>query len=217
MYMFKAFLVGIPWTLRNCMLWRNFLLGILAGGLTYVCVETGFDWWYFEHSRGVLLLSLSLPAAVIGFFIPIVLPTGLYLWGTFRKKQAIVEVGVALANAGITAWFLSSFLKALTGRLQPEFYTQVSYIDISNVFQFGFFRHGIFWGWPSSHTTVAVAMSVVIIRLWQRNRAIAFLAALYAMYIALGVSVSIHWFSDALAGLIFGIIVGMAVALPRRN
>ena len=93
-----------------------------------------------------------------------------------------------VAQAGALAWLLSSTLKAFTGRMQPEFYTHLSTIDNSHEWLFGFWRHGIFWGW-----------------------------LLYGAYIALGVSVSIHWFSDALAGLIFGYIAYRAVVGKNKS
>lgn len=207
--MFKAFLSGFPAALRRLFSWPHLVLGVIAGALTYLCVVSGFDWYFYEHTRDIFFLAL--PAAIIGFFVPILLPFGLYMYGEVWKKEFYRHTAGLVAQAGALAWLLSSTLKAFTGRLQPEFYTHLSTIDNSHEWLFGFWRHGIFWGWPSSHTTVAIAVSCVVAYQFRHKPPVVTLALLYGTYIALGVSVSIHWFSDALAGVIFGYIVYRAV------
>jgi membrane-associated phospholipid phosphatase len=83
--------------------------------------------------------------------------------------------------------------------------------DISHVFRFGFLRGGVFWGWPSSHTTIAFAMAVTIFTLLPKQRWAGYLALAYALYVGLGVSVTIHWFSDFVAGAIIGSVIGVIV------
>jgi membrane-associated phospholipid phosphatase len=89
--------------------------------------------------------------------------------------------------------------------------SDASLIDTSHGFQFGFLKGGMFWGWPSSHTTVAFAMSVCLITLYPKNKKLILFALLYAFYIGLGVSVTIHWFSEFVAGAIIGSVIGMVV------
>lgn len=213
--MFKTFFSGLPAALLRLFKWRNFLLVLLAGALTYLCVMSGFDWYYFEHTRS--LFFYALPSAIIGFFVPILLPFGLYVYGDVWKKEFYRITAGLIAKAGIVAWLLSSTLKAFTGRMQPEFYTHLSTVDITREWLFGFWRHGIFWGWPSSHTTVAIAVSLVIAHQFRHKSWVVALALLYGAYIALGVSISIHWFSDALAGIIFGYIAYRAVVSGSKS
>ncbi len=207
--MFKTFFFGIPVAVSRLFSWQHLLLALLAGALTYLCVASGFDWYYYEHMHS--LFFYALPAAIIGFFVPILLPVGFYLYGEVFKKQFYRHTAGLVARAGALAWLLSSTLKAFTGRMQPEFYTHLSVVDNSREWLFGFWRHGIFWGWPSSHTTVAVAVALVVAHQFKNKPLIALPALLYGAYIALGVSISIHWFSDALAGIIFGYIAYRAV------
>lgn len=82
--------------------------------------------------------------------------------------------------------------------------------DTSRAFQFGFGQGGIFWGWPSSHTTVAFATAFALISLIPRSKW-RWLALIYAFFIGLGVSVTIHWFSEFVAGALIGAAVGLAV------
>ena len=51
-----------------------------------------------------------------------------------------------------------------------------------------FLRGGVFWGWPSSHTTIAFAMAVTILMLFPKQKWVGYMAITYALYIGLGVS-----------------------------
>ncbi|MBI2475872.1 MAG: phosphatase PAP2 family protein [Candidatus Taylorbacteria bacterium] len=210
--MFRAFLQKLPKNVAGVYLRHNWLWHLVAIILTYVLVISGFDWWYFESTRGGLWLSLTLPAAIIGFFVPIIVPVSLYLWGEARKDSKIRNVAAAAAQAGIIALIISSVYKAFTGRIQPEFFTHLSTLDISREFQFGFLRHGVFWGWPSSHAAVAFAGAVTLALLYPKNKILRGTSILYASYIGFAVSISIHWFSDFLAGAIIGTLIGLVVA-----
>ena len=91
-----------------------------------------------------------------------------------------------------------------------------SLVDSSHGFQFGLLKGGIFWGWPSSHTTVTFAMTLCLITLYPKNKIFVFFALLYALYIGLGVSVTIHWFSEFVAGAIIGSVIGTVVGRSFR-
>jgi membrane-associated phospholipid phosphatase len=125
----------------------------------------------------------------------------------------------ALGQAALLGYLISCCYKAFTGRLPPPFFRHLTnpvvdgapWIDSSHGFQFGFLKGGVFWGWPSSHTAVAFAMSVCLVTLHPKNKMLVFLALLYAFYIGLGVSVTIHWLSEFVAGAIIGSVIGMTV------
>src|SRR3989344_7948228 len=144
--MFRGFLRGLPTNFLQVFTRRYLPWHVLAIALTAVCVLSGFDWWYFEHTRGSLMLSLTLPAAIISWFVPIIGSVGLYLWGEVRKRADTMLAAVAVAQASILGLLVSSFYKVFTGRQQPEFYTYTSSLDVSKDFQFGILQHGIFWG-----------------------------------------------------------------------
>ncbi len=208
--MCKAFLTALPQRFVASFRGANFFWHLFAIILTALLVLSGFDWWYFTATRGSIYLQLALPAAIIGFFVPVLLPVVLYWFGS-RGRPRLVVAAVAAAQAGILGWFISSVYKAFTGRIQPEFLTYTSHVDISRDFNFGFLQHGIFWGWPSSHTAVAFAMSMALVCIFPRNRLVAGAALLYALFIGLSVSISIHWFSDFVAGAIIGSVIGRTV------
>jgi hypothetical protein len=54
-------------------------------------------------------------------------------------------------------------------------------------------------------------MAVTVFRLFPRQRWLGYLAILNAFYIGFGVSITIHWFSDFVAGALVGTVVGLVV------
>jgi len=182
---------------------------------TYILVITGFDWRYFDFFSSEPKIRLFLfPAIIIGGFLPLFLPLTLVIIGYLKKSSLkylhILNTGFALGQAAILGWFISSFYKALTGRVHPIIDSAMA-IDLSEKFQFGFMRGGIFWGWPSGHTTVAFAMAITVLILYPRKKWMRYLAIIYALYIGIGVSSSVHWFSDFLAGALIGTTIGFEV------
>ncbi|MDB5245246.1 MAG: phosphoesterase PA-phosphatase related protein [Parcubacteria group bacterium] len=180
---------------------------VLAIALTAIIVWSGLDWAYFVATKQLYLLFF--PALIIGGLLPILLPLGLLAYGAWKKNSHVTYAGWLLAQAALLGSFISSLYKTFTGRLQPNLHDYV--VDISHSFQFGFFRHGIFWGWPSSHTTIAFSMAVALVVMYPKKRWLMYVALLYAIYIGLGVSMSIHWLSDAVAGVIIGSVAGIVV------
>ena len=54
-------------------------------------------------------------------------------------------------------------------------------------------------------------MAVTLFRLFPKQRWLGYVAITYALYIGLGVSMTIHWFSDFSAGAIIGTAIGTVV------
>jgi membrane-associated phospholipid phosphatase len=138
-----------------------------------------------------------------------------------RKSVKILNISYALGQAALLGLIISDFYKALTGRIPPpEIFGQNStgaLVDISHGFQFGFLRGGVFWGWPSSHTTIAFAMALTLIMLFPKNKLVRYLVLIYAFYVGISVSVSIHWFSEFVAGAIIGTVIGIVVGKSFRE
>ncbi len=182
--------------------------------LTYFIVTSGLDGWYFAHLGHGLTLNLGLPAALIGFFVPIFVP--LFLLYRGRVNARALNAAYAVAQAEIVAWVVIAMYKFFTGRAHPEIFSALG-ADMSQVFNFGFGRGGVFWGWPSTHTACAFAMSACLLILYPESKKIKYFGLLYAFYIGWGVSISIHWFSDFVAGAIIGTLVGICVARVFRE
>lgn len=197
--------------------WRSFsgcnlIWHFLAIGLTCLVVFSGLDWAYFVKMQNSFLNSWLFPALPLGGLLPLLLPLAFLAFGRLKKNFQAKQIGLALAQAAILGSLISSFYKAFTGRIQPpRLVTGQTVIDISHQFRFGFLRGGVFWGWPSSHATIAFAMALTIFMLYPKNKGVRFLVLAYAFYVALGVSLEIHWLSEALAGAIIGSVIGVVV------
>ncbi|MGD1089106.1 MAG: phosphatase PAP2 family protein [Verrucomicrobiota bacterium] len=204
---------------------RNILWHALAIVLTMVIVMSGSDWSYYLSTRGDTFFLLARPAIILGTLLPVPVTLALLMVGEFRKNPGIITAAWALGQAAILGFLISSCYKAFTGRIPPPFSrrfsmpatSNVSPIDTSHHFQFGFLKGGMFWGWPSSHTTVAFAMAACLITLYPGNKKLILFASLYAFYIGLGVSVTIHWFSEFVAGAIIGSVIGMVVGRSFKS
>lgn len=148
--------------------------------------------------------------------MPVIFPIGAYIYGRLRKNRISLYGAYAAAQAAVIGLAISSFYKALTGRPGLR-HAAHSMIDTSREFRFGFLRGGIFFGWPSSHTTVAFAIGLALWSLYRESKAARYAALLYAFYVGIGVSMTIHWFSDFVAGAIIGTVIGLTVGGAFRK
>jgi membrane-associated phospholipid phosphatase len=141
--------------------------------------------------------------------------------GEASRNRRLIATAWALGQAALLAYLITSCYKAITGRRPPPFSGHAPNVaplaDSSHGFQFGFLKGGIFWGWPSGHTTVAFSMALCLIMLYPKNKLIVFSALFYAFYIGLGVSVTIHWLSEFVAGAIIGSVIGLTVGRSYRT
>ncbi len=191
---------------------RNLLRHLAAIALTYLFVSAGFDWFYFQLARNPILQSFLFPAVLIGAFVPLFGILLFLLISTIKKKARLIHVSYALGQAALLGLLVSDLYKFFTGRPGPPgFLTQDLTTDISHIFRFGILRGGVFFGWPSTHTTIAFAMAFALIMLYPENKRVRYAALIYALYIGIGVSATIHWFSDFTAGAIIGSVIGIAV------
>lgn len=181
------------------------LVAIIVSGM---CVLSGFDWLYYNFTRIPTLQETMFPAVPIGGLLPILLPISLLIGGLLFRDARTRLLALAIGQAELIGSIISSSYKAFTGRVHP---LHSGTVDISHEFRFGFLRGGIFWGWPSSHTTIAFALAGTMFQLFPKQRWVGVVSFLYAAYIGLGVSMTIHWFSDFAAGAIIGTVIGMVV------
>ena len=212
--MLQGIFKGLLANARMAVTGRRLIWHVSAIALTFVLVTTGFDWWFYEQTRSTLFNPLIWTAGIGGFFVPVVVPIGMYVAGELwsdqlRKKSLAVLQSILIALAIVCVY------KICTGRIQPEFMNTIGNTDISREFQFGFFRNGIFWGWPSSHTAVAVAGGVTLYRL-VKNLPVRILTVLYMAIVAVGAAIGFHWLSDVIAGALFGSLIGIVVSKNFR-
>ncbi|MGB7768147.1 MAG: phosphatase PAP2 family protein [Verrucomicrobiia bacterium] len=201
----KQFLVTLPRNLIGCFTGRRLIWHVIAILLTFILVMSGFDWRWFLATRNPALRSWMWPAVGIGALLPLALPLILFAFGIVARNAKVILTGWAIGQAELLGALVVVAYKAFTGRAHPAHDVGA---DISRVFHFGFLRGGVFWGWPSSHTTIAFAMAVTVFTLHPKPRWLGLVAILYAFYVGIGVSMTIHWFSDFVAGAIIGSVIG---------
>ncbi len=206
--MMRYFFRTLPRNILRSFWGRNLPWHVLAIAATVFIVRSDLDWAYLKATRPFAVYLF--PAVIVGWYTPMVLPLVLYLSGSIRKKPRAICAAYSTAQAAIIGLFISSFYKAFTGRPGPR-HAIVTLIDTSKEFHFGFLKGGVFFGWPSSHTTVACAVAAAIWKLYPDSKAARTLALLYALYVGVGVSMTIHWFSDFVAGAIIGTRIGITV------
>ena len=211
----KYFIYSLPKNILKCFTNYNWIWHIIAIVLTSILVLTNADWYYFLSTRSNTLMYIFFPSIILGGMLPFIIPFCLIAGGYFTKIKKIEIVGWAIAQAALIGSIISSVYKAFTGRIQPNLQDITN--NISHNFNFGFLKHGIFWGWPSSHTTIAFAMAFTLITLFPKNKIIRITSFIYSLYIGIGVSFSIHWFSECLSGAIIGIIIGIVVAKSYKS
>ena len=204
----KQFFSTLPRNIIGCFKGQMILWHVFAIILTFILVTSGFDWLYFRSTRNPVLHSWMFPAAPIGGLVPIILPLVLLAIGGITRNAKISLAAWAVSQTELIGALVAAAYKAITGRAHPAHGVGA---DISHAFRFGFLRGGVFWGWPSSHTTIAFAMAVTIFTLPPKQRWLGYLAITYALYIGIGVSMTIHWFSDFAAGAIIGTAIGTVV------
>jgi membrane-associated phospholipid phosphatase len=204
----NRFLSTLPRNVIGCFEGWNILYHLIAIALTLILVTSGFDWMYFRSTRSPELRTWMFPAVIAGQLLPMMLPLFLLLIGIVLENAKAIRAAWAIGQAAFIGWFIASCYKALTGR--DPLPHGIGH-DTSRVFRFGLLRHGIFWGWPSSHTAVAFAMALTVLVMFPQKPLLRAAAALYALYIGVGVSMTIHWFSDFVAGALIGTAIGITV------
>ncbi len=207
---------NIPKSLLKSFAGYNFFWHILAVVSTYFLAVSGFDWFYYGLMAPYF--AILIPSALIGLFVPVILPIWLFVRARIKKDAEALKAALLLGEAELAALFLTYFYKALTGRAHPtgSLFGVETLTDLTRTFQFGFLKGGILWGWPSSHTTVAFALAVTVWFVYKEKKWVRALAVIFALYVGIGISGTLHWFSDFTAGVIFGTLVGFVATRKIR-
>jgi membrane-associated phospholipid phosphatase len=200
-------------------IWKlNLLIHIFAVLITYLLVINNIDWiYYIFFINHRILQYIFFPAVIIGGLLPVLLPAILYVKGVKKNSNNLRNLSLIIGQSTLISLFFTSFYKAITGRLGPEPFSKINMQNYSTDFKFGFLERGIFDGWPSGHATAAFALAFLLIKLFPENKPLKYISLSYALFIAFGVSISIHWLSDAIAGALIGITIGCTIGDSVKN
>jgi membrane-associated phospholipid phosphatase len=195
----------------------NYFLASLG---TYYFVHSGIDWeWRNIAANNKVLAFSGAPFGALGFILPVAMPLGFYFYGHSSKRTDVQIAGLAMGQAAILGVLISSSIKTFTGRRDPGIMPAPinNERDFSGDFAFGFMERGVFYGWPSSHTTVIFAMAAALAELYPKNTGLKVVAYSYAALTGIGMSLFAHWASDAVAGALVGYAIGKSVGKSYRG
>jgi membrane-associated phospholipid phosphatase len=193
----------------------NFAVAALG---SYGLVQSGADWrWNRMSANNKYITFAGIPAGAIGMVAPVVVPLTLYFYGRKHDDAQLQITGLALGQSAALAVSFSFAIKTFTGRKGPGVLAEVLGYEPKNPsdyiydWAFGFYRRGVFDGWPSSHTIVAFAMASTLATLYPDNTWVQVGSYAYAGFVGVSVSLFSHWFSDAFAGALMGYAIGKSV------
>jgi undecaprenyl-diphosphatase len=173
------------------LLWLDHPLSVLATSLPPNVRAFFADITRWGESDWILIPSLGLLVltAVVGLLIPKRIPRLALL--QMVHMYALIFVGVGLPG------LIASFLKRLIGRSRPDLFDTVGTLGFHP-----FANNYLFEGFPSGHTTTAVAFACIIGFLAPRWFAV---GLVYAIAIAFSrITIGMHYSTDVLAGAVLG-------------
>jgi membrane-associated phospholipid phosphatase len=187
-----------------------------AGFGTWIFIETGLDrkWRNVSYNNG-WLSNLGRPGLHIGYLVPAITPVIAYAAGRFTKNEKLQITGLALAQSLILTLAVQTPLKMITGRTLPGIVTELDQTRSPRTDnfsgEFNWFNLNFIGGWPSGHTANAFAAAAAIAEIYRDHIPLQIAAYSYAAIIGFGVTLNVHWASDALAGALIGYAIGKTV------
>jgi membrane-associated phospholipid phosphatase len=154
-------------------------------------------------------------------YFPFVVGGSLFAYGKLHKDDEAVGASYAVLQSSIIAFSYNTLLKAITGRPNPDWRHTEDMSDLSKTFRFGFLRGGVFWGWPSGHTSSTMAVVSALTSFYPDKTWLKVVGYSYVAYMVLGVSSvnrgGMHWFSDAVAASLMSYAIGSTVGKYYRS
>lgn len=200
----------------------NLYLHLAGIASTAVIVYTNTDYhvhkYFYEHEG---YGKAARPIIRMGSWIPFLIGGSLYAYGKLNPDNEAVGASFAVLQSSLLAFLYNSFLKAVTGRPNPNYSYNDDMKELSKTFRFGFWRGGIFWGWPSGHTSTAMAVVSALTNYYPEKTWLKIAGYSMVAYMMLGVSSlnkgRMHWFSDAVAAALMAYAIGSTVGKFYRD
>ena len=201
---------------------NNLYLHLAGIASTVLIVTTNTDYhvhkfFYDNPEYG----EAAMPIIRAGMFIPFVTGGSLYAYGKLGKDDRAVAASFAVLQSSLVAFLYNSLLKAVTGRPNPDWQHHTDMKELSKTFRFGFMRGGIFWGWPSGHTSSAMAVVSALTSFYSEKTWLKIAGYSVVAYMMYGVSSlhrgGMHWFSDAVAAAFMSYAIGSTIGKYYRD
>lgn len=201
---------------------NNLYLHLAAIAATTVLVTQDVDYnvehYFNEHEE---YGKWARPILMTGQYLPFLVGGGLYTYGKFDNNNEAVGASFAVLQASLIEFLYNSTLKAITGRPGPHWRDNSDMESLSKTFRFGFLRGGIFWGWPSGHTSATMAVVSALTNYYPNSTWLKIVGYSWVAYTIFGVSSvnrgGMHWFSDAVAAALMAYAVGSTVGKYYRK
>ncbi len=201
---------------------NNLYLHLAGIASTVLIVTTNTDYhvhkfFYDKPEYG----DAAMPIIRAGMFIPFVTGGSLYAYGKLGKDDRAVAASFAVLQSSLVAFLYNSLLKAVTGRPNPDWQHHTDMKELSKTFRFGFMRGGIYWGWPSGHTSSAMAVVSALTSFYSEKTWLKIAGYSVVAYMMYGVSSlhrgGMHWFSDAVAAAFMSYAIGSTIGKYYRD
>ena len=200
----------------------NLYLHLAGIASTFLLVSSNTDYKvekFFNEHEGYG--NAARPVIRMGMYFPFVIGGSLYAYGKFNKDNEAVGASFAVLQSSLIAFLYNSLLKAVTGRPHPDWRNNDDMKSLSKTFRFGFMRGGIFWGWPSGHTSSTMAVVSALTNFYPDKTWIKIAGYSYVAYMIFAVSSlnrgGMHWFSDAIAAAFMSYAIGSTVGKYYRS
>jgi membrane-associated phospholipid phosphatase len=195
----------------------NYGVNFVGAGLgTWALIETGIDWkwrnFVYDHAW---LSNCGWPGLYTGAIVPGLAPIVIYAAGRYINDEKLLITSFALVQSLMLTLAIQTPLKMTTGRVSPgvsdKFYhtRNPQTDDFSGRFEW--FNANFVRGWPSGHTANAFAAAATIAEMYKNNLWLKIGVYSYATLVGLGVTLDVHWASEAVAGALIGYAVGKTV------
>ena len=201
---------------------NNLYYHLAGAASTAILVTSGTDYYienYFhEHEE---FGNATVPVIRAAMYFPFVVGGSLFLYGKLHKDDEAVGASYAVFQSSVIALGYNILLKGITGRPGPDWRHNEDMDDLSKTFRFGFMRGGVFWGWPSGHTSSTMAIVSALTSFYPDKTWLKVVGYSYVAYMVLGVSSvnrgGMHWFSDAVAASLMSYAIGSTVGKYYRS
>jgi membrane-associated phospholipid phosphatase len=195
------------------------LAGVVS---TAVLVTSDADYYinkYFNEHEDYG--NATIPVIRYALYFPFVVGGSLFAYGKLHKDDEAVGASYAVLQSSVIALGYNALLKSITGRPNPDWRHTEDMNSLSKTFRFGFLRGGVFWGWPSGHTSSTMAVVSALTSFYPDKTWLKVVGYSYVAYMILGVSSvnrgGMHWFSDAIAASLMSYAIGSTAGKYYRS
>jgi membrane-associated phospholipid phosphatase len=200
----------------------NLYLHLAGVASTVLIVTTNTDYhvhkFFYDHPG---FGEAARPIIYAGMFIPFATGGSLFAYGKFGKDDRAVAASFAVLQSSLVAFLYNSLLKAITGRPNPDWQHHSDMKALSRTFRLGFMRGGVFWGWPSGHTSSTMAVVSALTNFYPEKTWLKIAGYSLVAYMMYGVSSlhrgGMHWFSDAVAAALMSYAIGSTIGKYYRS